>query len=126
MKIRIKANTVRIRLSKSEVERFSKEGYIESVTPFVSGTLTYALEQRPDSFGHELSADFQNGTITMYIPERMAKDWISSDAVGFDTNMALDNGEKLYLLLEKDFKCLDETIEDQSDNYENPLAYKHN
>jgi hypothetical protein len=26
----------------------------------------------------------------------------------------------LYLLVEKDFVCLDETSEDQSDNYENP------
>lgn len=126
MKIRIKSNSVRIRLSKSEVERFSKEGYIESVTPFVSGMLTYALEKRPDHYGHELSADFQNGAITMYIPERIANEWVNSDAIGFDTYMDVDNGEKLYLLLEKDFKCLDETVEDQSDNYENPLAYKHN
>lgn len=117
---------MRIRLSRSEVERFSKEGYIESTTAFVSGTLTYALESRPDHYGHELSADFQNGVITMYIPARMAKEWVNTDTVGFDTKMDVDNGEKLYLLLEKDFKCLDETVEDQSDNYENPLAFKHN
>ena len=30
--------------------------------------------------------------------------------------------KKLYILIEKDFKCLDNTIEDQSDNYPNPLA----
>ena len=62
----------------------------------------------------------------MYMPARMAKEWVTTEKVGFDTWMDVDNGEKLYLLLEKDFKCLDETVEDQSDNFENPLAYKHN
>jgi predicted nucleotidyltransferase len=126
MKIRIKDNSVRVRLTKSEIERFANEGYIESTTAFVSNTLTYALEARSDKYGHELSADFMNGIITMYIPEKMAKDWVETDAVGFETKLALDNGETLYLLLEKDFKCFDITNEDQSDNFENPLAFMHN
>lgn len=117
---------MRFRLSRSEVDRFANEGYIEASTPFVSQVLTYALQVRADGYGHELSADFKDGIITLYVPEKMAKQWVSTDIVGFDTWMALDNDEKLYLLLEKDFKCLDETMEDQSDNYDNPLAYKHN
>jgi len=126
MKIRIKDNSIRIRLNKLEVERFGKEGYIESTTAFVSNTLTYALESRPDKHGHELSADFQNSVITLYIPEKMAKDWVETDAIGFETNMPLDNGETLFLLLEKDFKFLDINNEDQHDNYENPLAFLKN
>jgi len=126
MKIRIKGNSVRIRLSRTEITRFEQEGYIEASTAFVSNVFTYALQVRPDEMGHELSADFKDCVLTMYLPEKMAKQWVSSDTVGFNTWMDVDNGEKLYLLLEKDFKCLDETVEDQSDNFENPLAYKHN
>jgi hypothetical protein len=126
MKLRIKGNSIRIRLTKSDIQRFEREGYIEANTPFVSSVFTYALQSRPDEYGHELSADFKDCVITMYMPEKLAKEWIHTEAVGFDTHMDVDNGEKLYLLLEKDFKCLDETVEDQSDNYENPLAYKHN
>jgi hypothetical protein len=126
MKLRIKGNTIRFRLTRSEIERFDKEGYIESNTPFVSGVFTYALQSRPDAFGHELSADFKDCVITLYMPARMVNEWVNTEVVGFDTWMDVDNGEKLYLLLEKDFKCLDETVEDQSDNFENPLAYKHN
>lgn len=126
MKIRIKGNTVRFRLTRSEVDRFGKEGYIESNTAFVSNVFTYALQSRPDEYGHELSADFKDCVLTIYMPAKMVNEWINSDIVGFDTLMDVDNGEKLYLLLEKDFKCLDETVEDQTDNYENPLAYKHN
>ena len=126
MKLRIKGNSIRIRLTKSDIQRFEREGYIEANTPFVSSVFTYALQSRPDEYGHELSADFKDCVMTLYMPEKMAKEWIHTEVVGFDTHMDVDNGEKLYLLLEKDFKCLDETVEDQSDNYENPLAYKHN
>jgi len=126
MKIRIKNNTVRFRLSKSEVERFDQEGYIEATTAFVSQTLTYAIERRTDDLGHELSADFSNNIITLYMPEKMAKEWMEPQVVGFDTYMGLDNGEQLYLLIEKDFKCLDETHEDQSDNFDNPLSFRNN
>lgn len=125
MKIRIKGNSVRIRLTKTEVDKIGSEGYIEETTAFVSGTLTYALESRPDKFGHELSADFEHNTITMFIPEKMLHEWVHTGVVGYDTHMQLDNGETLYLLLEKDFKCLDETIEDQSDNFDNPLMSKN-
>jgi len=34
--------------------------------------------------------------------------------------MKINDDQSLYLLIEKDFKCLDETTEDQSDNFENP------
>ena len=44
--------------------------------------------------------------------------------VGLENEMEIAPGKILYLLLEKDFKCLDNTTEDQSDNYPNPLAEK--
>jgi len=120
MKIRIKGNSVRIRLSKSELDKFAANGYLEETTAFVSSTLTYALEKRADIYGNTLTADMQNNTITMFIPQSLLTEWTQTDRVGFEANMMLDNGEVLYLLLEKDFKCLDETIEDQSDNFDNP------
>lgn len=122
MKLRIKDNSARMRLTRSELERFGKEGYIEANTSFVSNLFTYALQVRSDEYGHELSADFKDNTIIIYMPEKMAKEWVETEIVGFETWMDVDNGEKLYLLLEKDFKCLDDIAEDQSDNFDNPLA----
>lgn len=121
MKIRIKGNSIRIRLSKSDLDKFSANGYLEETTTFVSSTLTYALKKRNDSFGETLTADMQNNTITMYVPQKIANEWHNIDKVGYDASMAIGKGEMLYILLEKDFKCLDETIEDQSDNFDNPL-----
>lgn len=126
MKLRIKGNSLQIQLTRSEIERFEKEGYIEANTAFVSSVFTYALQIRPDEFGHELSADFKNCILTMYMPEDMAKKWIYSDVSSCDTWMEVDNGERLYLLLEKDFKSPEEEIKDPKDSYQNPLAYRHN
>ena len=42
---------------------------------------------------------------------------------GFQHKQALSNGKELFLLVEKDFVCLDNTFEDQSDNYPNPNAH---
>ena len=50
MKIRIKGNVVRIRLTRSEVKRFAEEGYIEASTAFISNVFTYALQSQPDEY----------------------------------------------------------------------------
>jgi len=53
------------------------------------------------------------------MPDSMTEEWTSTDRIGFE-----NNDGQLYLLIEKDFKCLDNVAEDQSDNYPNPLALK--
>lgn len=121
MKIRIKGNTLRIRLSKSEVAEFDKNGYIQEQTRFATGTFTYALKCYN---GAEMNAIFEQGTVTMLLPESMKNEWINTERVGFEAAVSVAESETLQLLLEKDFKCLDENIEDQSDNYDNPLFNK--
>jgi hypothetical protein len=112
MKIRIKGNSLRYRLSKSDVERFCSVGYIEEITDFGSQQLIYALQRG----GHDgLEATFDNNKITVTMPATMASEWDQTDRVGFDGQ---DN--KLTLLIEKDFQCLDNVVEDQSDNYPHP------
>jgi hypothetical protein len=56
----------------------------------------------------------------MIVPSMLVKEWPENNIIGFNANMPLTGKDSLYLLLEKDFICLDETTEDQSDNYENP------
>src|SRR6185436_16444744 len=119
MKIRIKGNSLRFRLTRPEVDFFGKEGYLEEKINFGGTTLTYALENKAGIVG--LSADFSDNKITMFIPEDWSKKWTTTEKVGYESEMEVGNGKKLFLLLEKDFKCLDNTTEDQSDNYENPL-----
>ena len=119
MKLRIKGNSVRIRLSRPEVDRFCEEGYLEEKTEFGNNSLVYAL-QSMDGIP-ALTADMAEGQITMYVPAEIRKDWANNQTVGFENNMDLGNDNHLFLLLEKDFKCIDAPpYEDQSDNFENP------
>ncbi|PIB22806.1 DUF7009 family protein [Maribacter sp. 4G9] len=122
MKIRIKGNTVRYRLTKSEVETLAQTGYYKEETPFGKRTFVYAI--KVDAATPELHADFVNDTITLYLNERKAVSWANNDLVGFSSEIKMAKGTTLSLLLEKDFVCMDNTDEDQSDNYPNPKLSK--
>ena len=121
MKIRIKSNSLRIRLSKSEVDLFAERGWVEEQTKFQNDSFSYAVKMADID---TISADFINGSITLYIPEHLAKNWTSTSLVGLDYTMPVGNDSHLYILLEKDFKCIDAAIqEDQSDYFENPAKF---
>jgi hypothetical protein len=113
MKIRIKGNSLRYRLTKRDVQHFTKHGYIEETIDFGSQTLTYALEQHNLNI---LMATFDGNKIILLMPATMATEWELTERVGFEGFY-----DDLFLLIEKDFKCLDNVAEDQSDNYPNPL-----
>jgi hypothetical protein len=118
MKLRIKGNSLRIRLTKTEVSKLSETGYLEELTSFPGNRFVYALQKADDI--EVLSATFINNKITVFVPHSFINDWPGNNVVGLDTKIPLTETESLYLLIEKDFVCLDETTEDQSDNYENP------
>jgi len=118
MKLRIKANSLRIRLTRSEVEKLANTGYLEEQTMFANNSFVYALQSVDE--GNELSAAMDNNRITMFVPKHLIEAWPGNNIVGFNANMPVAGNNSLYLLLEKDFVCLDETTEDQSDNYNNP------
>lgn len=119
MKIRIKGNSLRYRLTRSEVDQFVLRGSVEEKVNFGNSVLHYSLKK---SAQDQLSATFNDDGITLYFPSSFINKWMEEDQPGFEYNMKLPGSdEPLYLLVEKDFTCLDKTNEDQSDNYPNPL-----
>ncbi len=123
MKLRIKGNTVRFRLSKCEVADFAEQNIISETTNFVDTKFNYCLVADPKLSSVDVS--FVESTLVIKLPLKTAKRWTDSNEVGIYLNISSSEGKNLQLTIEKDFKCLDETIEDQSDNYENPLASKN-
>ncbi len=122
MKIRIKGNSIRFRLSKSEVDAFGASGYCESSTQFTDNTFTYSLVAVHDQT--ELKASFDAKGIQVLMPQHWADEWVATQRVGFESQMPLDSEKSLQILIEKDFQCLDDRGEDESDMYPNPLAQK--
>ncbi len=118
MKIRIKGNSIRLRLTKTEVDTFAKEGRYEETTNFANKQLTYVLEAKTGI--SELEAQYLENVITVYFPAEEKDRWATGNQVGLSNQVAWNDPSQLSVLVEKDFTCLDNTIEDQSDNYPNP------
>ncbi|MFT3750681.1 MAG: hypothetical protein QM768_20385 [Agriterribacter sp.] len=112
MKIRIKGNSLRYRLTRPEVAKLGTDAYLEDTTAFTGGTFIYAIEATQND---KLLAEFINNKITLKMPQRMIDELVNTDTVGFD-----DHSGTVSLLVEKDFVCIDNTTEDQRDNYPNP------
>jgi hypothetical protein len=116
MKIRIKGNSLRFRLTRVDLLSLTETGYVEDKIDFIGKSLFYGLEIKSDG---DLSVTFSNNAITLFMPEFMMQDWENEDRIGFESHDG-----KVHLLVEKDFTCLDKVNEDQSNNYPNPLAEK--
>lgn len=120
MKIRIKGNSVRFRLTKTEVATFCQAGIYTETTHFNTQTFTYTLKAKETK--EILECDFNGNAITMYLSHDEQSKWAKSYRVSYESVIKLSNGKELSLLLEKDFVCLDDRGEDESDNYPNPAT----
>lgn len=124
MKLRIKGNSVRLRLTQTEVDQFNQKGYFEEICvfgPVENQQLTYRLEKKDDI--SDLSADFISGKVVVYIPSEVGENWASTEEVGMENHQPLPGEDSMRILVEKDFQCLKpRPDEDESDNFPNPEA----
>jgi hypothetical protein len=122
MKLRIRDNTIRLRLMRGEVETLQTEGRVSAQTVFPGGhVFSYAVESSPASA--ELEASFGDTALTVRVPEDSVLAWATSEQVSIEAELLLDDGEILRLLVEKDFACLaPREGEDEADMYPHPAA----
>lgn len=119
MKLRIKGNSIRLRLLRSEVDRFAAEGRISDELRFGTNALRYSLLMSDEA--ESIYSRFENNEITVFIPARAARNWTTGEMVGFETVQAIDGGEGLTILVEKDFVCVDRPEDpDRADAFPNP------
>jgi len=122
MKLRIRDNSIRLRLTRGEVDALRADGLVKGRTEFPAGPeFGYALESSPASVQPE--AFFSDRSMTIRVPEAMALAWASSEQVSIQGEQTLDDGGLLSILVEKDFTCLaPREGEDESDMFPNPQA----
>lgn len=121
MKLRIKDNTLRLRVSRSDVTRLLAAGRIDATIHFASAPdskLTYGLEHRANAALSTL--EYKPTEVVIVIPSTQAHAWANSDQVGIYGVYSLGQGEQLELIVEKDFACLDLSDADNEDTYPNP------
>lgn len=121
MKLRVKGNTLRLRLTKTEVDKFGKEGRVKESVHFGPAKEHHFHYEIAVTTADTLSATYEDNTIRVNVPQATAHLWVTSDEVGFEYETGTDN-EHIHILVEKDFQCLHRDVADEPDNYANPLA----
>ncbi|WP_433902635.1 DUF7009 family protein [Sphingobacterium puteale] len=112
MKIRIKDNSVRLRLTMSEIDKLGNTGEVDCRTEFINQPFVYRIVQTDTA---ELIASFVENEIVIGLPTNMIKELVDTERIGFEGQSG-----PVKILVEKDFVCIDNTMEDQSDNFPNP------
>lgn len=112
MKIRIKGNSIRFRLTKTDVNFLYEQGELMEKTQFPNLDFRYGIRGTASA---NMSAEMVDNAIVVNLPMNSINTLFQTEQIGFEETI-----DGLKLLVEKDFTCLDKTSEDQSDNYPNP------
>lgn len=119
MKLRIRGNSLRLRVSRTELQRIAEEGSAEDTIRFAPGTQwTYGIEVSP---GGEVAARFGAQALRVVLPKARVERWLDDQEVAIEGQQPIGNGEMLRILVEKDYTCLaPRPGEDDSDLFVNP------
>jgi len=119
MKLRVRGNSIRLRLAQSEVAALLATGAVEECLSFPAGeSLRYRLERSAEA---DAAAQFCDGAIAVRFPATVIDRWGQSAEVSMQAEQPLAGGESLRLLVEKDFRCLSpRDDEDDADLFPNP------
>lgn len=122
MKLRIRDNSVRLRLTRGEVDTLRDQGLVRSRTGFPGGReFQYVLESSPASVSP--GAFLSENVMTVLLPETAVLAWAATEQVSILGEQLLEDGETVSILVEKDFACLaPREGEDEADMYPHPQA----
>jgi len=127
MKLRVRGDSMRLRLKRGEVDQLAAGVSVVEKTHFPGAVLTYRLDVSRNS---TISAAFDNGSLSVSLPESKVLDWASTDEVSLFAEQRLSGSSTLSLLIEKDFKCLEpghhRECEDDEDTFPHPGALTTN
>ena len=101
MKLRIRDNSIRLRLTRGEVDRLRDEGLVRASTSFPGGgEFRYEVESSPASVAP--AAFFSDNMLTVRVPETAVLAWATTDQVAIEGEQVLVDGEKLEIVVAKD------------------------
>jgi hypothetical protein len=118
MKLRIKGNSIRLRLLRGETAELGTIGKVSETVNFGSRQFVYTLTATNAADG--ISASFTENEIIVNLPNLLARDWVESSNVSLEAEQKISETETLKILIEKDFVCLD-----RPDDADNQDAFPH-
>lgn len=120
MKLRIRGNSLRLRLTQREVKTLVSHGEVAERIEFgIGNALDYHLGMSETAT--ECHAVLGASGIVVFVPASVATRWASSDDISIEAAQPLSNNRSLKILIEKDFACpVDRPGEDDSDAFPHP------
>jgi hypothetical protein len=123
MKLRIKGNSLRLRVSRPELARFLDGERIEETIHFSrapQASLTYTLESAVQV--EPVRVQYESQILKLIVSQDRAGKWGAENEVGVYSTLDVGAAGSLEVMVEKDFACLDRSDEENSDAFANPQA----
>jgi hypothetical protein len=100
MKLWIRGNSLRLRVSKTELAKIAETGKCEDAVRFSSQlALRYGIEVRATG---AVTATFADGAISVTLPKSRLDLWLRPDEVSVEGSQPIGGGKVLQIVLEKD------------------------
>jgi hypothetical protein len=121
MKLRVRGDSLRLRLTRSEVAALARDGLVEESIAFGPGRrLVYAIRSAPDG-APPVAATLDGTRIEVTLPAADVRRWAETDLVGIEGVQDAGEQRTLRVVVEKDFACLKpRPHEDDADAFPNP------
>jgi hypothetical protein len=121
MKLRIRANTLRFRLTQGECAALADGGICEEQTILAPGQVfTYKIVAVAGK--GIIRCVFEAGALAVFVGDESIKEWAEGAQVGMEATLPNGAEPGLFVIVEKDFKCLTPRAEDEDrDTFPNPL-----
>jgi len=125
MKLRLKENSLRLRVTRSELAHLQARQRIQEAVLFPTDNrarLSYALEV--GSHSEPVHVAFASQQIVVSVSQDQFMSWSNEDQVGIYASLHVTESTDLDVAIEKDFACLDLSDQDNQDTFANPMAGK--
>ena len=126
MKLRIKGNSIRLRVSRSDLAKLAQSGAIQDEVHFSShprDAWVYGIARKQAVSAP--TVEFDEKRVLVVVGDEDVRRWLSTEEVGIYFSLNIGVHGMLEIALEKDFACLDRSDEENSDTFPNPLASEH-
>jgi hypothetical protein len=119
MKLRIYGNSIRLRLTQTEVARLAAGKHVEQATNFsTTSKLLSCLRSSRDC--EQPTATFDGSRLSVGLPAAAVAQWAASDQVGIEATQTIDADQSLSIVIEKDYQCLHADADSTPDAFPNP------
>ncbi len=122
MKLRLRENSIRLRLLQSEVIQLRETGNVSETIVFdinPTENLTYSLRVSEDA--DVISAQMTNNQIEVFLPLGATENWADSNETGLYAEQKIGDLASLKIIVEKDFVCVERPADaDNKDAFLHP------